>query len=258
MLNLNSDEWLPFLDPARPAAAIDPFGFIDILGSTLRLFTSNLWLITKIVFVVVTPFEIFKATSLRNIDGDWELIATTLLLNAVCKLLIAPALIYAMMKVMHTDAKPSVNEAYRWGLTRLVKLAICAAIAYVLQGLGYMFLIIPGIIIGLALELVYPVAVLENGSPAEVLRRSSELTRGKRLEIFGAVLVLWGLVAIVALPVGFLFGATDLWPLTVAGAIVKDVLDQAATVLSLVIYLSLVQKCIPPKSLVQTQPASSY
>ena len=258
MLDLNTIDEYPFLDPERPAPPIYTFNFTDALGSTLKLFTTNLWLITKIVFVVITPFEIFRVMSVPNLDDEWQLRATTFVLGAVCKLLIAPALIYALMKVMHTGKAPGVSEAYGWGLTRLPRLVICAAIAGALQAFGYMFLIIPGIMIGMALELVYPAAVLEKGSPADILRRSSELTKYRRLEIFGLVIVLWVLTQIITVPLQVFMDSAAVVPISIFAAVVKDLVEQAATVLSLVIYLSLVQKCIQPRSPVPIQPASSF
>jgi hypothetical protein len=103
---------------------------------------------------------------------------------------------------------------------------------------------VPGIIIGVALELVFPLAVLEKGSPADILRRSAELTKGRRGEIFGAVFVLWLLVGIITVPTT---GAItymqrtggEFVPLQIVAAIFVDILEQAKTVMSLVIYLSI-------------------
>jgi uncharacterized membrane protein len=231
----------PFLDPTIPVPAVGPFGFTDMVGTTLKVFTANLWLITKFVFVVVTPFEIFKALNPASMDENWQLTVETFALGALCQLLIAPALIYALMKIMHTGEAPGINEAYRWGLTKLGRLVVCALVAGLLQGLGYLFLIIPGIIIGLAFAVVYPIAVLEKGSVSEVLGRSSQLTRGNRLSILGAQLVLAALTFAIGLPLGLVIGAIGLWPFNVLAAIVADVVEQTGTVLSLVIYLSLVQ-----------------
>lgn len=47
---------------------IPPFnGAGDVIGPTISLFTRNLWLIIKIVFVIVAPFEVFRALRRSNI-----------------------------------------------------------------------------------------------------------------------------------------------------------------------------------------------
>ena len=236
-------EWQPTTNPHSPIPGIHSFdGVSDVVGPTIKLFSRNLWLITKIVFVVVAPFEVFKVMSFSGLEHDWQLTAGTFLLGLVCKILIAPALIYALMKTIQTGVRPGINESYRWGLTKLGKLAVCAAIAWVLQALGYMFLIIPGIIIGLAFEVVYPIAILEKGSVAEVLRRSSELTRGHRLKILAAEIVMGFLLGIINVPAGFLtVENAGVAPAAVVAAIVVDITEQVTTVLSLVIYLSILR-----------------
>jgi hypothetical protein len=191
---------------------------------------------------VVTPFEIFRVISLKDVENEWQLTAATVVLGATCKVLIAPALIYALMKTLQTGVVPGVNESYRWGLSRLGKLCVCAAIAWILQLLGYALCIIPGIIVGCALEVVYPLAVLEKGSPADILRRSSELTKGHRLNIFLASIVIGLLTSVIGIPAGFLTAVYGgFWPLTILAAIAVDIADQAFTVLSLVIYLSILK-----------------
>ena len=233
-------EWQPFIDPRRPVAEIRRFSIGHVLAVTLRLFTKNLWLITKIVFLVVAPFEVFKALSLSPATSDSQRI-WTFLLSWLCNLLIAPALVYALVKILETGVTPGVNESLRWGLTKLGRLALCGAISSVLQGLGYILFIIPGIIVSLALAVVYPVAILEKGSPAEVLRRSSQLTRGFRIRILGASIVLGLLGLALIVPAGVVIANATSSPLAITASILTDIIKQALTVMSLVMYLTLVQ-----------------
>ena len=108
------------------------------LDQPSRLFTKNFWLITKIVFVIVAPFELFKVMSIGDVADDWQLTFGVFLLELMCKVLIAPALIYALMKVMQTGVAPGVNESYRWGFSKLGKLGVCAVISWLLQAVGYL------------------------------------------------------------------------------------------------------------------------
>jgi hypothetical protein len=193
------------------------------------------------VFVVVVPFEFFKVMSLANVERDWPTIPTTLLLGGLCNVLIAPPLVYALMKILETGDAPGVNESFRWGLTKIGRLAICAAISGAVQIVGYVLCVIPGIIVGLTLALVYPVAILERGSLGEVFTSSNELTRGYRWEIFAAYLVLGLLSLIVSVPANFLIQNVDSTPLVVLIAIATDINHQLFTVLSLMMYLTLIR-----------------
>lgn len=229
------------VDQDQAVSGISPFGIHNAIRDTLSLFFGNLWLITKIVVVVVAPFEIVTALNAGSVSNQWELSTWSVLLGAACKVLVAPALIYSLLRGIQTGTPAGIQESYRWGLTKLVKLSICALIAAVLTGLGYMLCIIPGIIVMLSLAVVYPVAVLEKGSVNEIFRRSVDLTRGHRLEIF-LVDILVGLVMVVPAGISaFAIASIDYLPVTIVGSIAADVFEQLFTVLALVLYLGLSQ-----------------
>ena len=225
--------------------SIKPFdGVTNVLGPTIKIFIENFWLITKIVVIIVAPFQIFRLTSFGDLEIDSQLKVGMFFLGLFCQVLIAPALIYALMQVLQTGTAPSVNEAYRWGAGKIGKLTICAAVTWLLQLLGFMLCFVPGIMIAVALILVFPLAVLEKSSVSEVLLDSRELTKGHRWNIFGAALVIWLLVAFFSLPAeGFaeslLWSNLNFWPVVLVTAILSDIVHQLTTVLSLVVYLSI-------------------
>jgi hypothetical protein len=238
----------------KPGILIGPFnGVGEVLSPTFELFKNNIWLITKIVFVIFAPFEIFKALSFGTKETGWQVAAGTFILGLVCKALVAPSLIYALVTVMRTGVAPSLNESYRWGLSRLGRLVACALMAWVLQLLGFICLIIPGIILGLAFELIYPMAALENRTPVEILKRSYNLTEGYRMRIFAAGLVLGLICSFVVMPAGIAAGVLDLseinfWPLEAALSLIADVANESTTILSLVIYISIVSHTSPEQA----------
>ena len=233
------DEWEPLIDPDQPLSGFAPFGLDTAITETFSLFTANFWLITRIVVVTVAPFEIFRALNPASLEDNWELAIWSFFLGGLCKVLVVPALIYALMKIILTGREPGVHESYRWGLTKLGKLSLCAIIIGALQALGYAFLIIPGIIVYLTFLLVYPIAVLEKGSVTEALARCLELTRGHRPQIFGAQIIL-GVFLLVLYAFGSFFTQGIMfWPIRAAVAIAGDVVDQTVTIMSLVMYLSL-------------------
>ncbi len=82
-----------------------------------------------------------------------------------------------------------IKRAYRVAWSH----AGSAILAGILAGLaiiaGFFLLIIPGIIVYLALSLIYPVIIAEDSGGAESLGRSWELTKGYRWKIFVAGLV---------------------------------------------------------------------
>lgn len=234
-------EWQPLSDPDKPLPGVESFTINHVLALTLRYFTIHLWLIVRIVFVVVAPFEFFRVMTLTHLQQDWSTISLTWVLGGVCNILIAPALVYALVKVLETGAAPGVNESFRWGLTKIGRVAVCAAISGALQLLGYALCVVPGIIVGLTLALVYPVAILERGSLGEVFSRSNELTQGYRWEMFGAYFLVWLLTLIVSAPAGLLSKNLDSVELAAFLGVATDIAQQLFTVLSLMTYLTLMR-----------------
>ena len=235
----------PGVSSNQASVTIRPFNSIsDVLGPTLLLFTKNFWLITKITVVIAAPYEIFHALNFTALKFDSQLAVGIYFLDLLCTILIAPALTYALMQVMQTGLAPGVNESYRWGFNKLPKLAVCAFAAWILIGLGTLACVIPGIIIALSLSLVFPIAILEKGSPLEVLQSSYDLTKGHRWKILGAAIVVLILMATLSLPLeyaGKYLAERDpaFWPAQAWGALFGSILHQATMVLSLVTYLSI-------------------
>ena len=237
-------EWEPRMDPNHPVLGSADFGVDTALSETLQLFGTQFWQITKIVLVTVVPFEIFRAINMAEIPYHFELTIWSYVLSGAAKVLVVPALIYALMKVILTGEDASVQESYRWGLTKFGKLGICAIIVGILEALGYALLIIPGIIVSLVFILVYPIAVLENGSVGEVFSRSIELVRGHWLQVFLSWVVVGVVLLISSVFSSFVMELSSSWVLSATVAILGDILNQGATVLSLVLYLSLPRPAI--------------
>lgn len=72
--------------------------------------------------------------------------------------------------------------------------------------IGYVLFIVPGVILSLVWYLAGPVQVLEGGSPLASLRRSAELTRGRRWSIFGLSIALGVFGFLIGLVAGFIGG----------------------------------------------------
>lgn len=232
-------EWEPLIDPNQPLTDIAPFGVDTAISETLSLFSTNFWLITKIVVVTIAPLELFRAFNFTGINDQLDWTAFSFVQSGVSKVLVVPALIYALMKIILTGQEPGVHESYRWGLTKFGKLCICAIILSALQWLGYALLVIPGIIVSLVFALVYPIAVLEKGSITEAFARSIELTRGHRIRILATWIVLGVPLIVFAILSSHTLEGAGFGPLMVIGGLLRAILDQALTILALVMYLSL-------------------
>jgi hypothetical protein len=234
--------------PENQLYSIQPFtGVGSVLNPTLKIFTTNFWFITKLVFVIFAPLEVIKALGVG--ENNWQNAIGAGLLWVICNALIAPSLIYSLVTQMRTGVTPGLHEAYRYGLSRLIPFCVCVALSWLLTLLGFVCLIIPGIILSLAFELVYPMATLEKGSPVEILKRSYRLTDGYKGNIFAAGFVLGLLCLVVSFPINavsavFVMSGVGFWPVQVVLAILIDILNEVTTVLALVIYLSILSTAV--------------
>lgn len=232
-------------EEVKPPTVVGPFTSVGAaLHPTITIFTRNIWLIAKIVFAIFAPFEIFKALSLGRQQPGWQVIAGTLLLGMVAKALVAPSLIYALVVVMRTGVAPGLHDSYRWGLSRLWKVVGCAGLAWSLELVGFALLIIPGIILSLAFALIFPVATVEDRGPLEIVRRSYNLTKGYRGRIFVTGFVITLLCSFAGMPFQIAWGILasagfNYWPLQAGIEMIIDIISEALTVLSLVIYFGI-------------------
>ncbi|MGH7526014.1 MAG: glycerophosphoryl diester phosphodiesterase membrane domain-containing protein [Gemmatimonadales bacterium] len=85
----------------------------------------------------------------------------------------------------------------------LWRLIVCSLLVAIVVGIGFILLLIPGIILACGLILAFPALVLEPGStPVAALARSWALTRGSRWRIFGLLLTLLVLLYIPFIAIG--------------------------------------------------------
>jgi len=235
-------------------------GVSSALNPTITIFKDNFWLITKIVIALFAPLEVFKVMAITRDPANWQTVVGPFLMSAFCGVLIMPSVIYALVTVMRTGVAPKLSEIYVFGLSKIWKVIVTAIMAGFLTFLGFICLIIPGIILSLAFTLIYPLATLENLSATETLKRSYRLTKGHKWNIFLTFFVVTLLVAVVNIPVSiaasmFSMGgeAVAVWPQAVA-ALLSDFLGEATTVLSLVIYIGILKHNHEPIPLIELPP----
>lgn len=106
--------------------------------------------------------------------------------------------------LQHLRGQPvRVGGMLRAGARRVWPLVAAGIMAYLAMLVGFLLLVVPGIIVALGFSPMPAVAVAEKLGPVEVLRRSWRLTRGARGTIFLAGLVLWALLSVIGLGAGF-------------------------------------------------------
>jgi MFS family permease len=96
---------------------------------------------------------------------------------------------YAAAWDIQVGRKPGIRRAYRVAWSHLGAAILAGILSFLAMAAGMFLLVIPGIIVWLALSLIYPVIVAEDSGGFDALNRSWELTKGYRWKIFVAGLV---------------------------------------------------------------------
>lgn len=102
------------------------------------------------------------------------------------------------------DAGAEFVPAIQSALPKFLPVFLTALLVQLLVGLGSLFLVVPGVFLGVMLMVSTVACILEDRSPVEALKRSRELTRGNRWRVLGLVLIIFllavGLLLLVAIP----------------------------------------------------------
>jgi hypothetical protein len=104
-----------------------------------------------------------------------------------------------------------LGELLAVGVRRALPVIVASIVAYVLFVLGFLLLIVPGLILITAMVVTVPTIVVERAGPFKAIGRSFRLTKGRRLALFAAffvfflVLMAVGMVGAVAFPVASAF-----------------------------------------------------
>ncbi len=115
----------------------------------------------------------------------------------------------------YLDRPTSIGDAFSRVKDRIPLVVGLSIVMGLGVGLGFVFLIVPGVILALMWSLAVPVAILEDKGVGDSLSRSSQLTKGNR----GRIFVIWLLFVVLSIAVSVLLQ----WPITVAvAALTRD------------------------------------
>jgi uncharacterized membrane protein len=80
----------------------------------------------------------------------------------------------------------------------------------VFVGLGFILLVVPGIMIAIALSVAMPSLVIEKIGISASIKRSRQLTKGNRWRIFGLFFIIGVIFWVLMLVIGILFGLSGM------------------------------------------------
>jgi uncharacterized membrane protein len=167
----------------------------EILSEAFRIYKENAAKLLLIVAVIVVPLSFISAAGVRLL-GEPKLhrVGTTIEYSRSFGVTVAALLIGAAIGVITwailqaamlrgaaqaTIGDPvDVEASYRWGLRRFGSVLLLAILVGIVVVLGFILLIIPGIIFLVFLSVSEPALIVENRRGTEAMSRSWNLVRG--------------------------------------------------------------------------------
>ncbi len=206
-------------------------------GAISRNFPLYIGLAILLVFIP----GIISRTLLANLGaspgapGTGSLLATGVssLISGFFGYVLQAALVYATVRDLNGEV-PAIRDAVAIGFRFALRLLLLSIVSILGIELGFVLLVVPGIILGVMWSISTPAMVIENLGVMASLGRSRALTKGARWPIFGllfvAVLVLFAPLLLVPLLSGANLMAVRTDFLSIGGIAVA-VLSAGATML---------------------------
>ena len=193
-----------------------------ILSAAWSLFVWNVVELVSVVAVVYSPYIAYVL--LRGAGGHRFEASLPVLLAVILSPVATAACTWTVLQ-RQAGRRVGVGEAVRHGLTNLGTYVGVGVVAGLVVAGGLLLLVVPGVIAACVLSVAAPAAVVEGTDVRDSLRRSVELTRDHRVDIFWTLLVIALVGVLVQGALHLLLGAFDLTD-TRVGALFTHVLTQ--------------------------------
>jgi hypothetical protein len=170
------------------------FEFGRVVGQTFSLIGRNfvLFVILALVFVGAPQFGLLYAQMNAIGAGDtgqmMVISLAALLVNGVMSFVLQGALTRAAVDDL-SGSGVKAGAAIGDGLRFFFPLLLVAILMGIGLMLGFLLLIIPGIILAVRWSMTAPIVVIEQAGPTKSMGRSAELSSGHRWAIFGLILL---------------------------------------------------------------------
>ena len=182
-----------------------PLSTGELLDQTFALYRSHFGLFLGIAAV---PYLIYLLLQLAGfglgvgIKGGSATPFTAILMglligiSALCLTAASQATTIVAVSNVYLDRPATVKDSYSRVMHHIVGVVFLSITVGLGIGLGFLLLIVPGVIFAAMWAIAVPVKVLENKAIGDSMSRSSDLTRGDRWR-FVAIFALFGVISIV-------------------------------------------------------------
>lgn len=173
------------------------FSVGNTLATSVRIWLRNFLPFTLLNALLHLPILVWLSTKLQ---GEYTLDNAQSISNAVAisswasvatGLFLTGAVTYGVVMELDGRRAPMVS-CLRVGLSRMVPTLGITVLFMVCVLVGLVLLVLPGLAVASTLYVAVPAAIVERPRWLGSFSRSSELTRGFRIQILGLLIVVWG------------------------------------------------------------------
>jgi hypothetical protein len=237
---------------------IRPRSLGEVLSAAFDIYKGNATNLVLIVAVVVVPLSFISALLAHLVGAQkthtvmghpgtivysrsFAAAVTAAIIAAAIGVIISAILQAAILRgaTQATIGDPAdVQASYRWGFRRFGSVLLVAFLVGITVAVGFILLVIPGIIFLVFFSVSVPALVVENRRGTKAMGRSWNLVSGHFWHALGVILVAAIITAIVAGIIGSIGGSN--WFLRwIFGAIGQIITSPFAALVSVLLYLDL-------------------
>jgi hypothetical protein len=207
------------------------------LGEAISLLFSNIVLFTLIILTVWLPGNILINLYVYYASSPdfWNLIRLSMFFEGIFGPIYIGAMVYVLFQIKQ-NRKVSYKESISVGFKNWGRLFVARWIAGIIIMLGFIALIIPGIILTIRYAVLDSAVILEGASSSQARSRSVELTKGMRWKIFGILLLFLVIYIVVSFVVYIPLDFFDHIILSVSLDCILDVIYGISVIILFLIY----------------------
>jgi hypothetical protein len=235
------------------ASAPPPFSVGGVIGRTFSTWSRNLVTFVLLSMITTAPNFVFSLWTqymrfggypsfeqMTTVGGPmgirpgappgayWSVIIAVVIVTFVLMLVQMSALTYGAIQHL-AGRRVSMGALVGAGFRRSWPVFATGFVAGLLVLLGFILLVVPGIIVACAVVAAVPAVVAERIGPGEAVKRSFALTKGRRFGIFVAYLVMFLVAWTASMFAGFLPLALGGGTASLVGAFIGFLLTAATT-----------------------------
>jgi hypothetical protein len=173
----------------------------NVVSRSFGIYAKNFVPFTLLALLMQVPVILYTMHLLSGglqafVEGQMIFIFVTSFGSAILSMVATAAITYGVVEELRGNHAP-MSRCISVGLSRLLPVLGTALLVGLVVALGFVLLIVPGVILMCMFWLAIPSVVIEGNGGADALTRSKQLTDGYKSKIFG-ILFVFGLIGGIA------------------------------------------------------------